>query len=248
LVERTRFHKINGMRRLTRSIRKRFRRSRAKGTGLATPALTFANAARFLYQQRLFQRIGPLDGDVVECGVGKGVTLLMWAALCHEEAGQRRIWGFDSFEGFPEPTAEDDSERKPRRGEWNVGTIRDMHKMLVGAGFADLWLRTRVTLVKGFFEESLAKYTGDEIALLHIDADLYESYKTVLEDLYGKVRPGGVIAFDEYMGSFEHHGFPGAKKAVDEFFADKDATIQRDEAFGKYFVVKPGPISTPAGT
>ena len=187
-----------------------------------------------------------MNGDVVECGVGRGVTLLMWATLCHEEKGERRIWGFDSFEGFPDPTAEDDSERKPQKGEWNVGTIRDMHKMLVNAGFADLWLRTRVTLVKGFFKESLAKYTGDKIALLHIDADLYQSYKTVLEELYDKVQPGGVIAFDEYMGSFEHHGFPGAKKAVDEFFADKDVTIQRDETFGKYFVVKPGPVAAQA--
>ena len=94
------------------------------------------------------------------------------------------------------------------------------------------------TLVKGFFEESLLKYTGKQIALLHLDADLYESYKTSLELLYTKIPKGGVVAFDEYMGTFEHINFPGAKKAIDEFFGGRNYEIIRDQAFGKYYVIK----------
>lgn len=203
------------------------------------PAMTLMTAGRLLYQKRLFDLVRHLDGDVVECGVGQGHTLLMWAALCHDEARPRRLWGFDSFEGFPEPSPEDASPRNPRKGEWNKSTMKGIHDLLVAAGLSAEWVRARVTLVKGFFEKSLPKHHGKQIALLHLDADLYQSYKTSLSLLYDKVQPGGVIAFDEYMGSFEHLHFPGAKQAIDEFFANQNVEMQRDLGFGKYYVIKP---------
>jgi hypothetical protein len=208
------------------------------------PKITLTTASRFLYQKRLFDIAGRLEGDIVECGVGRGETLLLWAILCHDEARHRRLWGFDSFEGFPEPTREDASPRNVQKGEWNVATMASIRDLLVSSGFSTEWVRSRVTLVKGYFEESLRNYTGKRIALLHIDADLYQSYKTALQSLYARVPPGGVIAFDEYMGSFEHHDFPGAKKAIDEFFADQPVEILRDEVFGKYYMVKPADHSS----
>ena len=51
-------------------------------------------------------------------------------------------------------------------------------------------IRNQVHLIKGFFDETLHKYEG-KIALLHLDCDLYESYKISLEILYGKVSSGG---------------------------------------------------------
>jgi predicted O-methyltransferase YrrM len=95
-------------------------------------------------------------------------------------------------------------------------------------------IRNRVRLVKGFFQDTLPKYEGD-IALLHLDCDLYESYKLSLERLYRKVRPGGVIMFDEY----DDARWPGATKAIDEFFADKPEKIEpHSRCTWKYFVVK----------
>jgi len=41
------------------------------------------------------------------------------------------------------------------------------------------------------------------------------------------------------MGTWEHYNFPGAKKAIDEYFSDLGVGILRDPAFGKYYVVKP---------
>lgn len=80
---------------------------------------------------------------------------------------------------------------------------------------------------------------GKGIALLHIDADLYQSYLEALNILYAKVQPGGVIVFDEYMDGITHVNFPGAKTAIDEFFADKPFNIQRDKHYGKYYIIKP---------
>lgn len=203
------------------------------------PTINLLNACRFLYQKRLMDIIRNLDGDIVECGVGVGQTLLYWAILAYDEGHNRRIWGFDSFEGFPEPGAEDASPRNPKKGEWAVGSIRSIQDLLLQSGLAAEWVRSHVTLIKGFFEESLPKYTGSKIVLLHIDADLYRSYKAALEILYPKVVRQGVVAFDEYMGTWEHYYFPGAKKAIDEFFSGLDVEILRDPAFGKYYIVKP---------
>jgi hypothetical protein len=206
---------------------------------LPVPAFSLMNAGRFLYQRRLFDVVKDLDGDIVECGVGMGATLLMWSELCYDEGRHRRIWGFDSFEGFPAPTVQDASPRNPQKGEWAISTVRTIRDMLVTSGLSEEWVRSHVTLVKGFFEDSLPKYTGDKIALLHLDVDLYQSYKVALEALYDRVQPGGVIAFDEYMGTFEHVDFPGAKQAIDEFCNRRGVTLQRDRAFGKYYAVKP---------
>ena len=208
-------------------------------TGLQVPPLTVTNAGRFLYYRRLFAIASQHEGDVVECGVGRGQTLLMWAALVNDEAKHRHLWGFDSFEGFPVPSAEDTSPRNWRQGEWAVSTPTTIRDLFMKAGYSGEWFRAYVTLVKGFFAESLTKYTGSRIALLHLDVDLYESYRDCLAQLYSKVVPGGVIAFDEYMGTFEYINAPGASQAIDEFFTARGIRVQRDEAFGKYYVCKP---------
>jgi hypothetical protein len=207
---------------------------------ISLPAFSLHNGSRFLYQKRILDIVAHLEGDIVECGIGQGRTLLFWSILTFAENRNRRIWGFDSFEGFPEPSPEDTSPRNPQKGEWAAGGMRDLENLLLASGLPGEWIRARLTLVKGFFEDSLPKYAGGQIALLHIDADLYQSYKTSLEILYPQVCPGGVIALDEYMGTWEHHGFPGAKQAVDEFLADQKLEVRRDPYFGKYYVVKPG--------
>ena len=203
------------------------------------PPMNLSNAQKLLYHRRLCEMVRTVDGDFVECGVGEGRTFLLLACLVFSEGRGRNLWGFDSFEGFPEPTAEDESCRCPRKGEWAGTSLKDVHNMLKNAGFSSEWLRSTVTLVKGFFNQSLRDYTGNRIALLHIDVDLYQSYRDVLEHLYDLVAPNGIIAFDEYMGTFENYSFPGAKRAIDEFFVPKQIEILRDESIGKYYVVKP---------
>ena len=80
------------------------------------PQLTLLNTSYFLYQKRVFDIVRNLWGDIVECGIGHGVTFVFWAALCFDEGGRRRLWGFDSFEGFPEPTPDDRSPRGVKNG------------------------------------------------------------------------------------------------------------------------------------
>jgi hypothetical protein len=154
----------------------------------------------------------------------------------HKTEKVRNLWAFDSFEGFPEPTKEDISFRNPKKGEWR-SDIRSIEKMLHDAGFSDEYVRQRLIFVKGYFEDTLSDYRGAPIAFLHADADLYESYRSILERLYDHVLPGGVIVFDEYRNTWEHEKFPGAAMAIDEFFEGKERIV-RDGLFGKFYVVK----------
>jgi len=209
-----------------------------------SPTVGFVPSTRFLYHHRLVQRISGLEGDVVECGVGWGESLLHFSTIANVEQPQRRLWGFDSFEGWPEPTKEDDSPRNTVKGdnysEEKLGTspLKMLRDTFAWFGIPKAWLATHVTLVQGWFDKCLGLYTGDKIALLHLDCDLYDSYKLCLEAFYPKLVIGGVLAVDEYAGSFEWLYFPGARLAIDEYLSDKHVRGERDEYSGKYYFVK----------
>jgi O-methyltransferase len=107
---------------------------------------------------------------------------------------------------------------------------------LRASGLSEDALKEQVTLVKGFFSNTLPKCGIPSIVMLHIDADLYDAYKVVLECLYPKVAIGGVIALDEY----DDRSWPGATKAVDEFLNHKEGefVMHKDSVTGKYYIVK----------
>jgi O-methyltransferase len=203
---------------------------------LVIPRFNLQEATKFCYFADLMDSIRDLDGDIVECGVGWGWSFLYFCLLARIENRGRHLWAFDSFEGFPQPSEEDASPRDPQPGEWKTDLLA-VYKLLESSGLDNVFTRYQVTLVKGFFEDSLSQYTGEKIALLHADADLYQSYKSIYEHLFDKVVPGGVILFDEYMNTFEYHKWPGAKKAIDETFL-MQAELKRHEKSGKYYAIK----------
>lgn len=223
------------MRQLVNRILKMFGLQLTRANGI--PA-TFKLLLNTMYFGSKFERISEVDGDVVECGVGFGHTLLIINSLSYQEGKGRRIWAFDSFEGFPEPTVEDSSPRNPKKGEWKVITTDDLDDILYRrCGLPDQ-TRRNLRVVKGYFENTLRNSGVEKIALLHLDVDLYGSYKTCLNELYQKVVPGGVILFDEYKQKDTQEVFPGAAKAIDEFFADKEEVIEYDARHDKYFTIK----------
>ena len=166
-----------------------------------------------------------VDGCLVECGVARGgtATLMLTTSMIKRPVISkpfcRTAWLFDSFEGLPEPTAEDGVLRKPQgkdRSSWDLakgyclGTQEEVEDLLFnGFGFS----RDKVHLVKGWFQDTLPEYrdkVGD-IAVLRIDGDWYESTKCCLENLYEQVVDGGYVILDDYA-------LVGCRKAVDEFF------------------------------
>ncbi len=202
-----------------------------------TPRMEYPAVARLLYFQRMLLMAG--KGTLVECGVGKGYTFLILAMLARTEGGNRQVWGFDSFVGYPKTSPEDAAgKRKPKEGEWAYATIPDILALLADAGLDRQYIQAQTTIIGGYFQDSLSKYRGGPIALLHLDVNLHDSYKTCLEQLYPMIVPGGVIMFDEYLSTSDHIMLPAAHKAIDDFLKRHRATIHRDEGTGKYYAVK----------
>jgi hypothetical protein len=193
---------------------------------------------RLLHYRHLFDLVAEVEGDVVECGVGQGQSLAMLASLVRSDRTQRHIWGFDSWEGLPAPSREDDPGRSSAvEGLWAYATPEAVLSTLRKYGFDAAWIREHVTLRRGLFAETMPGYDGAGIALLHIDAEIYNSYLDALRHAWPRLRPGGVAAFDEY----HNPEFPGARRAVDDFLAGLphgSFELRRDPRCDHYYVVR----------
>jgi len=180
-----------------------------------------------------------VEGDLIECGVGNGLTLsyMLFNLTFNEKHFNRRYVGFDSFDGFPEPSNEDNSPRNPQKGEWNHTDEEFVISNLNDLGFEDEHYK-KIKFVKGFFEKTfqLEKANVKKVALLHIDCDLYSSTKFSLETWFDKVEKNGLIIFDEYLNSILK--FPGAVKAIDEFFGENKNQIKMCPYTKQFYFIK----------
>ncbi len=188
---------------------------------------------RYLYFKDMVEKVRPVEGDIVECGVSIGYGALLFTLFSDYIDKPRIYHGFDSFEGFPDPVEKDENTPIPGRGFW-ASPPDTVIKVLRDGRLPEQTIRERIRLHKGWFDQTLPTYEG-RIALLHLDCDLYDSYKLSLETLYDKVQPGGVIMFDEYGDD----RWPGATKAIDAFFSDKpEQPRPHPKCDWKYHVVK----------
>lgn len=193
------------------------------------------NPDRVAYLVRLARRASALDGDLVECGMGNGGSFAALAAVAHDRG--RALYGFDSFEGFPEPSAEDRSAHRIRKGDWSHASIESV-KAKVLAEVPEGFFDQRVTITPGFFADTVPASGVGAICFLHLDADLYDSYLDCLRALWDKVVSGGIVALDECLNGIEYAKYPGGFAAVDDYLGDDQADLCRDRKTGKYYLVK----------
>lgn len=209
--------------------------------------LNVGNIGNVIYWYNFFNMVKNIKGDIVECGIGRGRSLLVLSSLNHmleeHEGGNRKIYGYDSFEGFPEPTSHDDSYRKPKKGEWasSPSGRYQYNKEFITNVLNNAGVNTKenIILKKGFFSESLIHHPNEPIAILHVDGDLYESYMDTLNNLYHKVSQGGIIVFDDFLAQKEDEDrWPGARKAVEDFFGDGTNDFKISERGTPYLIKK----------
>ena len=65
-----------------------------------------------------------------------------------------------------------------------------------------------------------------------------DSYLSVLKELYPRVTRDGIVIFDEYIKTDDLLAWPGAQKAIDEYFEEKKSLISRDKVTGRYYLIK----------
>jgi hypothetical protein len=115
---------------------------------------------RLIHFNDLLGRIAGVEGDIVECGVGWGRSLFAFAALSAHFEQERHIYGHDSFSGFPEPTPEDDALlRGISAGRYTTNEVA-VTRYLRNSGIEQEYIDANMTLVPGFFSETLSGYNG----------------------------------------------------------------------------------------
>ena len=105
----------------------------------------------------------------------------------------RRLWLYDSFEGLPE-TSEKDGERAKEFVGKCLGSVQDVRNVLKIIG-AD---EEMVTIKKGWFDKTFNEELPDKVALLHLDADWYDSIMAILDTFYELIPAGGGIILDDF--------------------------------------------------
>ncbi len=166
------------------------------------------------------ERTKHLNFPVAECGIGSGYSMVYLLSYLQKAKDSRDYHGFDTFEGFPFIHKEDlDGLPEHRKSVSVVGHYQQFNLRHIGRLAKNLGADDRVSLHQGVFSATIPQLPSDlRFSFVYMDCDLYESYKTCLEGMYGRVVENGIILFDEYEHTID---WPGARRAIDEFFADK---------------------------
>ena len=160
-----------------------------------------------------------IQGSLVECGVGKGGSMMaITTVLLNMGCAERELYLFDTFEGLRAPTDKDvdiknsDAKAKfaDREGaDWCYAPLDDVRKNVDGIGYPAF----RTHYIKGKAEDTLPGNDTGPIALLRLDTGFYDSTRAELEHLYPKLVSGGILILDDY------YTWHGCQQAVDEYLA-----------------------------
>jgi hypothetical protein len=206
---------------------------------LTTPARLFVliEAVKYVINNNI-------EGDIVECGVWKGGSMMAAArALLEMDALDRNLYLYDTFKGMPSPSQEDvtilgdtaqqdysyrvkrkapevyphalKGDDKNDASNWCYSTLEEVRTNMSGLGYP----RDRIFLVQGRVEDTIPDQMPGDISILRLDTDFYESTKHELEHLFPRVSHGGVLIIDDYGH------WLGQKKAVDEYIQEHGTTI-----------------------
>ncbi len=149
-----------------------------------------------------------VQGAIGELGVYKGES----ARLIHHYLPDRTLHLFDTFEGFTSEDAEAESlttQAYVRSGQFGDTSVESVRQRIAPC-------RDTVIFHPGPFPETCDEAVRQErFALVHLDADLYRPILAGLRFFYPRVVPGGYVAIHDY------NAWQGARRATNEFFADK---------------------------
>jgi hypothetical protein len=182
--------------------------------------MTTAQRIRALLEATRYVARYQIKGDMVECGVWRGGSM-MAVALMLDRLGDegRTLYLYDTFAGMTGPSQEDtdykglSASERLRRGSpayeetLCLASLEEVQTNLGSVGYRGGEVRYLV----GPVEETIPATVPDQIALLRLDTDWYESTKHELVHLFPLIVNGGVLILDDY-GYWE-----GVKKAVDEY-------------------------------
>ena len=231
-----------------RATLKRFGYDLVPATSLGDPNQDFDDATRLLFQcvkpftSSGIERVAALrqavkyitdhkiPGDIVECGVWKGGSMMTIArTLIENDSANRKLYLFDTFNGMSTPTPADVDLRgnvasnlldetyaiREKASIWAMAPLELVRQSMQSTGYDE----ERTIYVKGQVEETIPAAAPDKIALLRLDTDWYESTYHELVHLFPRLAVGGVLIIDDY-GHWQ-----GARRAVDQYLAENNLRL-----------------------
>ncbi len=150
-------------------------------------------------------------GDLAECGVFRGASAFLMAKAIRRVGGSRSLHLFDSFAGLSAPEESDGNY-------WEAGNLACNRAEVAAnlAAFDDL-----VIFHEGWIPDRFGDVADTRFCFVHIDVDLAQPTRDAFDFFYPRMVSGGLIVCDDY--GFET--CPGARRAMDEFFADRPEPI-----------------------
>lgn len=206
---------------------------------------TRQNFTRFIETLRYWEMISDVPGNILECGVAGGNFLFAMAhfsSIYEPHHYTRKIIGFDTFEGFTQPSKEDLTSGAKHM--ISGGLCYDSFQYLTEAiklfdQNRQIGNISKISLHKGDIAETLPKYLTDHpasvISLLHLDLDLYTPTKKVLELAIDRMPKGAMVVFDE----INHEDYPGETIAVIEQLGLRNISLKRvkEASMAGYWVI-----------
>jgi len=182
--------------------------------------------SRFLFIQELYEQIVPIHGSIFEFGVRYGQNLSLFTSMrgIHEPYNyNRKIVGFDTWEGFPEVHDKDD-KTKWQKGDFAVPTGYEsfLEKVLLKhEQMAPIENIKKFNLIKGDaslkIKEYLKSHQETIISLAYFDFDIYKPTRDCLEAIIPYLSKGAIIGFDEINVA----EWPGETTAMREILGNK---------------------------
>ncbi len=169
-----------------------------------------------------------IPGDIVECGVWKGGSMMLAALtlIKMNEIG-RKIYLYDTYEGMSEPTLHDirssDNYKaqikwyqlKKSNLKWDYASLEEVKKNM----YSTKYPKENLMFIKGKIEDTIPEIIPEKISILRLDTDWYESTYHELIHLFPKLVKYGILILDDY-GHWK-----GAKEATEKYFKEKNIKI-----------------------
>ncbi len=167
-----------------------------------------------------------IDGDIVECGVYKGGSLLLILKILKILNLDKKVYGYDTFELGFDKLSDKDTDIKGKKIEklqFDKNFFPTKNQVI------DTLLKFNIdeslmpNLIEGKTQDSLclSENVPSQISFLRLDTDIYEPTIDQLNKLYPRLSKGGILHIDDYGHC------PGVKKAVDEYFFNKKIWLHR---------------------
>lgn len=142
-----------------------------------------------------------LNGNICEVGVYKGGSAEI---IANSKSENKKLYLFDTFKGMPAVNEKDNHHKKNDFNDTSFENIKNYFDKF-----------ENVFVYQGIFPQQNSEIIKDDkFSLVHLDVDIYESYKNCLEFFYPRLVSGGLLILDDYNATT----CVGAKIAVDEFF------------------------------